>query len=82
MKTFHFSVENTSFVFDENFLTQSEFTVHSVPRNYTVRLEQQVPPAQIINRLLAENPKNLLLIDHHVWDLYGQHITVDPSRVM
>lgn len=82
MKTFDFSVENTSFSFDEKFLTQSEFIVHSVPRDYTVQLSQQLPPARLITQLLAENPKNLLLIDRHVWDLYGQDITVEPNRVM
>ena len=82
MTQFHFTVDNESFAFDDSFLTQREFTVHSVPRDYQTLLDDTDTPARLLQHMLDENPKNLLLIDQNVWQLYGQDVKVAPSRVM
>ena len=82
MSNFQFSVEGENFSFDSSFLKQSQFTVHSVPRDYDVLWKEAVPPARLIEELLAKNPKNLLLIDKNVWDLHCRDLQIDPKRVM
>ncbi len=82
MTQFHFTVDGQSFSFDESFLTQREFTVHSVPRNYQTVLDETQTPFQLVQRMLDENPKNLLLVDQNVWQLYGKNFRVESNRVM
>ncbi len=82
MSAYQFTVENEAFSFDTSFLESKSFTVHSVPRDYPVSLPQTDNPAELIQQMLDENPKNLLLIDQNVWNLYHANLHVDEKRVM
>ncbi|WP_428075723.1 3-dehydroquinate synthase [Candidatus Avelusimicrobium luingense] len=82
MSTYQFTVENEAFSFDSAFLESDSFVVRSVPRDYRVLLPQTDHPAELIQRMMDENPKNLLLIDQNVWNLYLADSHIDEKRVM
>lgn len=81
MSQFTFTVEQEKFTFDESFLHTNRFIVHSVPRDYEVLWEDASSPAELIGQLMAQNPKNLLLIDKKVWDLHCQNLKLGAERV-
>ena len=82
MNIFNFTVEGEPFKFDSSFFAQEEFVVHSVPRNYTVSWNTENSPLLLIENILNQNPKNLLLIDKNVWDLHCAHSRINLNRVM
>lgn len=81
MQTFNFSVEDKTFQFDETFLEGSTFTVRSVPRPYEVLWEDKKTPASLAGELMADNPKNLMLIDAKVYDIYFKDKGFDEKRI-
>lgn len=82
MTTFNFTVEQEHFSFDSSFLTQNEFWVRSVPRDYQVLWKENEAPARRIEEILNQNPKNLLLIDRNVWELHCRDLSLDKRRVL
>lgn len=82
MNIFNFTVEGEPFQFDSGFFDQEAFVVHSVPRDYTVSWKAENSPLLLIENILNQNPKNLLLIDKNVWDLYCAHSRINLNRVM
>ena len=76
MNIFNFTVEGEPFQFDSGFFDQEAFVVHSVPRDYTVSWKAENSPLLLIENILNQNPKNLLLIDKNVWDLYFLKISI------
>ena len=58
----------------------SEFKVSSVPKPYSVCFDETEDPFAAVE-LLMRLPKNLLLIDEKVYQLYGQRLDVEKERV-
>lgn len=81
MTTFNFSVSDKNFSFNDEFFKLESFTVNSVPRPYDV-VWNTAAPKQVIEQILAENPKNLLLTDRIVADLHFKDLSVAPERVL
>lgn len=81
MNDFVFSVEGKTFGFDKKFLTENNFVVASVPRHYKVSWMAENHPCAFVQRLMEENPKNLLLIDENVYNLHFRGLRVEENRI-
>ncbi len=77
-----FVIDQKVFVSDQAIGNNGSFEVTSALRPYVVSWDESLHPTEKINTLLAENPKNILLIDEKVYDLYGKFLEVDASRVI
>lgn len=59
----------------------SAFTVQSKLKNYRVTLDASADPFKRINSILAKNPRNLLLLDKNVYDLYHHQLVMEEDRI-
>ena len=62
-------------------LVTASFEVSSIPVPYKVTWDSSEKPCDRINELLSKNPKNLLLIDEKVFELYGHDIKHPDSKI-
>ena len=62
-------------------LDSTSFPVSSMPLPYEVTWDSTENPCDTINALLSTNPKNLLLIDEKVFELYGQDIKHPDNKI-
>jgi 3-dehydroquinate synthase len=76
-----FKIDNKEFFVEKQLELESSFTVKSVPRPYSVCLDDSEKPEDQLNSFLAKNPKNLLVIDKNIYEIYGQAITVNSERI-
>ncbi|MEO5970054.1 MAG: 3-dehydroquinate synthase family protein [Bdellovibrionia bacterium] len=76
-----FSISQHKFITPINPVeTQNKFNIKSVPRSYPVVFDETVDVMLAINRILATNPLNLLLIDARVHELYGVALSHPESK--
>lgn len=75
-----FKIQDRQFLVPANYREINKFTVQSVPRPYFVRLEEG-DATTAIAKLMTENPRNLLLIDRTVLELYKNRLPDWAGRV-
>lgn len=75
-----FLIEGKDFLLDNEFYKKDRFTVKSVPNNYNVTVKKETPLHEI-QSLMAQNNKNLLLVDRKVYDLYLKELDVEENRI-
>lgn len=80
MTTHFFSIDGQTLEADVLSDSISSFMIHSVPKPYSVVFDETEAPFAAVEALMA-SPKNLLLIDERVYQLYGQNLKVDSSRI-
>ncbi len=80
MSDFSFIIENKDFFIPKDYLTYSNFTVKSSPKNYELIIDKDEPVKSIIN-LLEENKKNTLFIDKNVFSLYFGNLNLEDKNV-
>ena len=76
-----FTVEDQSYTVPSNYANCSLFTVKSCPRSYDVVWDELDKPQNTIVQTFNENPKNILVIDRNVYDLYFKDENLDISRI-
>ena len=76
-----FYIEDKTFTVEDNFHEIAEYTLKSTPRPYPVTVKNNPNVLDEIQKLLDENPKNLLFVDKKVYNLYLKDLKVDSSRV-
>jgi len=76
-----FKIDEKDFYCDIELLSAQSFVVQSVPRPYQVTLASGSTPFTVINQLLAQNPKNLLLIDANVLQLHQSQLECSPHMI-
>lgn len=76
-----FKIDEKIFYCDTDLLSNLNFVVQSVPKSYRVTWLNDLKPFEKINQLLAENPKNLLLIDANILQLYQSQLEVSPDAI-
>ena len=76
-----FTAQDTKFTVKDNWASSNVFQVKSTPRPYNVIWYESGAPYERINKLLAENPKNLLFIDENVFRLHGKKIKISKDRL-
>ncbi|MDR3490943.1 MAG: 3-dehydroquinate synthase [Gammaproteobacteria bacterium] len=81
MKTNSFIVDSKQFFCDEMPIETSSFNIKSIPRSYSVNWVEDENPLAEVNKILAENPKNLLFIDKNVLAHYRDLLTVSDDRI-
>lgn len=77
----NFRIDTTDLSLSAAMLQTQEFTVASIPRPYKVSLDVCDDPCASIQAQLAEQPKNLLIIDQNVYGLYGKHLNWPADRI-
>ena len=80
-ETHAFLVNGKTFHCDSDLHESNSFEVKSSPRPYQVIWSESEHPFVEINRILAENKNNYLLIDKKILELYGEHLQVEKERV-
>ena len=80
MSNFSFIIENKEFFIPKNYLTNTNFTVKSSPKNYELIIDKNEPIKYIIN-LLEENNKNVLFIDKNVFSLYFSNLNLEGKNI-
>lgn len=75
-----FKIEEEEFFLPDDYGHRVDFTVSSVPRSYTVRWEQ-IEPAGLLNKVMAENKGNLLLLDENLFKLFSSEFNFEPTRI-
>lgn len=78
----NFYAQKKKFTVSEKCFTGTSLDIISTPRPYRVNWETAVQPYRSINKILAENSKNLLFIDDKVYRLHGKKIKVAPDRIL
>ena len=76
-----FLIDEKVFFCDPDFSAANQFTIQSIPKNYTVVFESDHTPFVHINQLLNENKKNLLLIDKNIMQLYKPQFAIDERKI-
>ncbi|MCR9191805.1 MAG: 3-dehydroquinate synthase [Gammaproteobacteria bacterium] len=76
-----FSIDGTALALSAEGLVGDSFEVASVPKPYTVTWDTTPNPCTTINACLAENPKNILIIDEKVLGLYGKDIVWPEAQI-
>lgn len=79
-KEITFSVEDRVYTIPANFAELSSFTVQSCPRPYPVVWDEGKPQNKLIE-IFNENPKNILIIDKNVFNLYFKDSGLDEQRI-
>lgn len=77
-KNMTFMMDGTEFPYSQS---EESFIVNSSPRPYRVTWNDDINPISKINEVLAENKKNLLLIDQQIYALYGSEIDIAPEQI-
>lgn len=81
-KTTSFTIENQRFTVDLQDLEKNAFTIRSSPRPYDVFWQESLDSAVAkIEKTLAENPTDFLLIDANVFRLHFSAAKVAPSQL-
>lgn len=75
----NFCIDNQTLSFE--LFNEDNFMVQSVPKPYSVSWDTTSNPCESINAILAQNPNNILLIDEHVWSLYGKEIRCNAENL-
>ena len=75
-----FTIEGKKFYGERKLSEASSFTVQSVPRPYTVDIDSAADPCKKINKQLAENKNNLLLIDENIYKLYKDRLHLSKEK--
>lgn len=76
-----FRIDTTDLSLSAGMLQTQEFTVASTPRPYKVTLDACDDPCVSIQAELAQQPKNILIIDQNVYALYGKHLHWPDDRI-
>lgn len=76
-----FSVEKNTYAVPADYAGRSSFTVKSCPRSYDVVWDAAEKPQETIAGVFNENPKNILVVDRNVYDLYLKNERLDVSRI-
>ncbi len=79
MQTMQFSIDKK--IFSCPLTLDDHFRVQSMPRSYVVTWSEDHPVIKI-QQLMAENPRNLLLMDKNVFEQYGVQLAIDPQRIL
>lgn len=79
-KEITFSVEDKVYHIPANFADLSSFTVQSCPRPYPV-IWDEGHPTDGISEVFNENPRNILIIDNNVYELYFKNCGLDEKRI-
>lgn len=79
--TTRFRIDQENFSAEETFIEMNEFTIQSIPKNYTVSWLINNDPFEAIILLLKQNEKNLLLIDEKLLDLYQPDLAFATGRI-
>ncbi|MDP1573516.1 MAG: 3-dehydroquinate synthase family protein [Coxiellaceae bacterium] len=76
-----FSIEKKDFFYDIDLFNQDKFIIKSIPRNYLLSFDVNENPFCHVKELLAENKKNLLLIDQKLLEIYKPTIDISADRI-
>ncbi|MFA6424401.1 MAG: 3-dehydroquinate synthase family protein [Candidatus Magasanikbacteria bacterium] len=76
-----FKIEDKNFTVPDSIFGADSFIIKSTPRDYGVVFETHDDPMTSVIKLFEENPKNLMLIDRKVYDLYKGDTQISPDRV-
>ncbi len=77
-----FNIDGQVFSCPQKSLNALSFSVQSVPCPYTLTWHvTEEAPLWRINHQLAQNAHHVLLIDAHVWDLYGSVFSIASERI-
>lgn len=76
-----FTVEQKTYTIPADYAERSSFTVKSCPRPYDVVWDTTEKPQDTIVQVFNENPKNILVIDRNVYNLYLKNEGLDESRI-
>ncbi len=76
-----FKIDGKEFFCSKMPIETNEFTVKSLPRNYSVNWVADINPLQEVNRILASDPRNVLLIDINVLDKYRDQLAVPAEQI-
>lgn len=76
-----FEIDGKLFSCETN-LSINTFTVKSVPKSYSVTIEEESSPFNAINRTLSKNPKNVLLIDERILDIYQPQLNISAHQIV
>ncbi len=81
MSETQFIIDNKKLICTMDFHLKNEFTVKSVPRPYRVSWDESANPFERINKIIAERPNNLLLIDKNVFELYKKELKCAADKM-
>ena len=76
-----FTVEKNTYTIPADYAERTSFTVKSCPRPYDVVWDPAEKPQDTAARVFNENPKNILVVDRNVYDLYFKEKKLDTSRI-
>lgn len=76
-----FTVEKYTYTIPADYAERTSFTVKSCPRPYDVVWDPAEKPQDTAARVFNENPKNILVVDRNVYDLYFKEKKLDTSRI-
>jgi len=76
-----FKIEDKLFYLADNFTKVNSFGVDSIPRPYKVIWQDKLRPYELINELVSENKKNLLLIDKNIYGIFSKYLKIDKNRI-
>ena len=76
-----FKVENKEFTLHPNYKNETEYEINSVPNPYSVRMENNPDILSEIQVRLDKNPKNVLVVDKNIKELYLKKLDIDKSRI-
>lgn len=77
-----FKIDQTEFEISEDFYHCREFSIISSPKPYKVHWDNSENPCELINKKLAQNINNVLLIDEKVYGLYRDKIQHHSTQVI
>ena len=76
-----FTVEENTYGIPSDYAQRTSFSVKSCPRPYDVVWDTAEKPQDAIIQVFNENPKNILVVDRNVYDLYLKNEGLDASRI-
>jgi len=76
----YFKIENRDFYVNQN-MNSNYFQVESMPHPYKVSLNEKDEPIELINKLIAKNERDILLIDENVYNLYCKNLKFPQNRI-
>ncbi|MGL4367555.1 MAG: 3-dehydroquinate synthase [Brevinemataceae bacterium] len=76
-----FLIDGDVLTISQNYLENDSFEIISSPSNYFFEWDNSPLATTLITNLLNENPKNVLLIDKKVYDLYFSKLDIDAEQL-